>query len=119
MADFMPKDFGSMGLGYANWRKMAGLDKSPFPSNEQSGGVAPPSQTVGQQWDAAKSEIAAVPKAFGHLMQGNLTGAANAFKPQPVAPVISAPVVQPVAQPALQTSEPEEVDYMSQIWGTK
>lgn len=118
MADFMPKDFGGIGLGYANWRKMAGLDKTPFPDGQQSSGIAPPQQSVEQQWDTAKSQAAAIPGAFGNLMQGNFSAAANAFNPKAVAPV-AAPVVQPIAQPVMQASEPEEVDYMSQIWGTK
>lgn len=118
MADFMPKDFGSIGLGYANWKKMAGLDKTPFPDGQQSSGIAPPEQTAEQQWDAAKSQVAAIPGAFKNLVQGNFSAAADTFKPKAVAPV-AAPVVQPIAQPVMQTAEPEEVDYMSQIWGTK
>lgn len=119
MADFTPKDFGSMGLGYANWRKMAGLDKSPFPSGQQSTGIAPPDQNVGQQWDTAKSQIAAIPGAVGNMMQGNFSAAANAFKPQAVAPVATTPIAQPVLQPSADSAGADVVDYMSMIWGTK
>lgn len=90
-SDFTTKDYGGIGLSYANWRKMAGMNKNPFPQ-QQTTGVKPPSvqsqfDSIGKEWEAAKAQFGAIPGMFG---QGQ----------QPVAPVSPAPVVPAPVTPA-------------------
>ena len=43
MPSFSPKDYGSMGLGYAKWQSMMGMsDKTPWGAEETPAPVAPP-----------------------------------------------------------------------------
>lgn len=117
MADFGPQDYGRMGLSFANWRNMTGMDKNPFPMQQQSSGVAPP--TIGQQFETEKSQMAAIPGAFGKLMQGDFAGASNAFQPQKPIQAPVAPVVQPVTSPIANDNSTQESSLLDQIWGTK
>ena len=100
-SDFSPKDYGAIGLSYANWRKMANMNKNPFPQ-PQTTGVKPPSiqgefDSIGKEWESAKAQFAAIPGMFGQGQQ----------PVQPAAPV--APVAP--AAPAIDNS----FDYTSGI----
>lgn len=68
MADFSNQDFGNIGLSFANWKRMANIDKSPFGEQGSSQGVAPP-KDIGQQMKDAKDQFSSffnsAKQAFG------------------------------------------------------
>lgn len=96
-SDFSPKDYGRLGLSYANWRKMSGMDKSPFPVQKQATGIPPP--TIGQELSSLKSQFAAIPGAFGQAASGNFQQAEKMMTPSyPQQPGVITPV--PSTNPA-------------------
>jgi hypothetical protein len=106
MTNFSPADYGKIGLSFANWRQMAELDKSPFPKPVASS--APP-PTIAQEWEGAKSQLAAIPGAFKSAMSGNFSGSQNVVQPNPAPAVAPTPMTAPQSpaydyDPGIETS---------------
>lgn len=106
MADFSNQDFGNIGLSFANWRRMAGMDKAPFPQAPASS--APP-PTIAQEWEGAKNQLAAIPGAFKSAMSGNFSGAEKAMQSNPVPAVTPNPSTYDY-DPGIETSMMDGMD---------